>query len=190
MAAVIEQRKDNTPEGAARRAALVGAMDRKNYEFNAHGVELGQFYESRAIVSDGTRPAASPDEDLYHVMSTSPGAHLPHAWVGDNVTKRAMMDLAPYDRWTLITGVAGEDWAPAAEKVAAALGVALTSVVIGPGRAVTDLYYDWSKLREVEESGALLVRPDKHVAWRAHTLADDPEAALHVALSTVLGRDA
>ncbi len=190
MAAVIEQRKDNTPEGAARRAALVGAMDRKNYEFNAHGVELGQFYESRAIVSDGTRPAASPDEDLYHVMSTSPGAHLPHAWVGDNVTKRAMMDLAPYDRWTLITGVAGEDWAPAAEKVAAALGVALTSVVIGPGRAVTDLYYDWSKLREVEESGALLVRPDKHVAWRAHTLADDPEAALHAALSTVLGRDA
>ncbi|GAA4099597.1 FAD-dependent oxidoreductase [Nocardioides kongjuensis] len=190
MAAMIEQRKENTPEGAARRAALVSAMDRKNYEFNAHGVELGQFYESRAIVSDGTRPAPSPDEDLYHVMSTSPGAHLPHAWVGDNVAKRAMMDLAPYDRWTLITGVAGEDWAPAAEKVAAALGVALTSVVIGPGRAVTDLYYDWSKLREVEESGALLVRPDKHVAWRAHTLADDPEAALHAALSTVLGRDA
>lgn len=190
MAAVIEQRKDNTPEGAARRAALVTAMDRKNYEFNAHGVELGQFYESRAIVSDGSRPAASADEDLFHVMSTSPGAHLPHAWVGDSVTKLALMDLAPYDRWTLITGVAGEDWAPAAEKVAAELGVPLASVVIGPGREVTDLYYDWSKLREVEESGALLVRPDKHIAWRAPTLADDPEAALHAALSTVLGRDA
>ncbi|MBM0123163.1 FAD-dependent oxidoreductase [Pimelobacter simplex] len=190
MAAVIEQRKDNTPEGAARRAALVTAMDRKNYEFNAHGVELGQFYQSRAIVSDGSRPAASADEDLFHVMSTSPGAHLPHAWVGDSVTKLALMDLAPYDRWTLITGVAGEDWAPAAEKVAAELGVPLASVVIGPGREVTDLYYDWSKLREVEESGALLVRPDKHIAWRAPTLADDPEAALHAALSTVLGRDA
>nr|ABA61847.1 chlorohydroquinone monooxygenase [Pimelobacter simplex] len=189
MAAVIEQRKDNTPEGAARRAALVTAMDRKNYEFNAHGVELGQFYQSRAIVSDGSRPAASADEDLFHVMSTSPGAHLPHAWVGDSVTKLALMDLAPYDRWTLIT-VAGEDWAPAAEKVAAELGVPLASVEIGPGREVTDLYYDWSKLREVEESGALLVRPDKHIAWRAPTLADDPEAALHAALSTVLGRDA
>ncbi|WGY04314.1 FAD-dependent monooxygenase [Nocardioides sp. QY071] len=190
MAAVIEQRKDNTPEGAARRAALVTAMDRKNYEFNAHGVELGQFYESRAILSDGTRPAPSADEDLFHVMSTSPGAHLPHAWVGDNVAKRAMMDLAPYDRWTLITGVAGEAWAPAAEKVAAELGVPLASVVIGPGREVTDLYYDWSKLREVEESGALLVRPDKHVAWRAHTLAEDPGAALRTALGTLLGRDA
>lgn len=190
MAAVIEQRKDATPEGAARRAALVSAMERKNYEFNAHGVELGQFYESRAILSDGTRPAPSRDEDLYHVMSTSPGAHLPHAWVGDNVTKQAMLDLAPYDRWTLITGITGQDWEPAAAAVARELGIRLTTVVIGPGRAVTDLYYDWAKLREVEESGALLVRPDKHVAWRAHTLADDPGSALRDALLRLLGRSA
>ncbi|WP_377320161.1 FAD-dependent oxidoreductase [Pimelobacter simplex] len=190
MAAAIEQRKDNTPEGAARRAALVTAMDRKNYEFNAHGVELGQFYESRAIVSDGTRPAPSRDEDLYHVMSTSPGAHLPHAWVGDQVTKQAMMDLAPYRGWTLITGVAGETWEPAAAQVAADLGIPLTTVVIGPGRAVTDLYYDWAKIREVDESGALLVRPDKHIAWRAPSLPDDPEAALRDALTRLLGRDA
>jgi 2,4-dichlorophenol 6-monooxygenase len=32
--------------GAAKRAALVKAMELKNYEFNAHGVEMGQFYES------------------------------------------------------------------------------------------------------------------------------------------------
>ncbi|QSR28724.1 phenol 2-monooxygenase [Nocardioides aromaticivorans] len=188
MAAAIEQRKDATPEGAARRAALVTAMDRKNYEFNAHGVELGQFYESRAIVSDGARPAPSPDADLYHVMSTSPGAHLPHAWVGDNRTKLAMMDLAPYDRWTLITGIAGAAWATAADKVAAELGVPLATVVIGPGQQVTDLYYDWSKLREVEEGGALLVRPDKHVAWRSLDLVDDPTDALRTALRHVLGR--
>lgn len=188
MAAAIEQRKANTPEGAAKRAALVRAMETKNYEFNAHGVELGQFYESGAVLSDGTRPAPSRDEDLYHVMSTSPGAHLPHAWVGDNVDKHAMMDLAPYTRWTLLTGVAGEAWASAADKVAHELGVPLETVVIGPGREVTDLYYDWAKLREVEESGAILVRPDKHVAWRSMTLADDPDAALRDALLRVLGR--
>ena len=49
----IEERKANTPRGAAKRAALVEAMELKNYEFNAHGVELGQFYESTAIVGDG-----------------------------------------------------------------------------------------------------------------------------------------
>ncbi|MGW0949604.1 FAD-dependent oxidoreductase [Streptomyces sp. NPDC002623] len=188
MQARIEERKANTPEGAAKRAALVAAMETKNYEFNAHGVELGQFYESTAVVSDGTRPAPSRDEDLYHVMSTSPGAHIPHAWVGDNATKLALLDLAPYTRWTLITGIAGQDWSGAAEKVAQDLGIPLETVVIGPGREVTDLYYDWAKLREVEESGAILVRPDKHVAWRSMSLADDPEAALRGALAQILGK--
>jgi len=189
MQARIEERKANTPAGAAKRAALVAAMETKNYEFNAHGVELGQFYESSAVVSDGTRPAAGKDEDLYHVMSTSPGAHLPHAWVGDHVTKCAMMDLAPYTRWTLITGIAGEPWAGAADKVAQELGIPLETVVIGPGMDVTDLYYDWAKLREIEESGAILVRPDKHIAWRSMDLAEAPEAALRSALTKILGKD-
>jgi 2,4-dichlorophenol 6-monooxygenase len=189
MVRAIEQRKDNTPEGAAKRAALVKAMELKNYEFNAHGVDLGQFYESAAIVPDGgSRPAPSRDPDLYYQASTVPGAHLPHAWVGDNRARLAMMDLAPYTRFTLITGIAGEAWEDAADKVAHELGVPLETVVIGPGRPVTDLYYDWSKLREVEESGALLVRPDKHIGWRSGSLPDDPEAALRDALAAILGR--
>ncbi|MFF7475773.1 FAD-dependent monooxygenase [Streptomyces sp. NPDC008092] len=189
MAAAIEERKANTPAGAAKRAALVRAMDLKNYEFNAHGVELGQFYTSSAILSDGSAPPVpSRDPDLYYEMSTVPGSHLPHAWVGDSAHRRALMDVAPYDRWTLLTGIAGEAWEAAAEKVGQELGVPLATVVIGPGREVTDLYYDWAKLREVEESGVLLVRPDKHIAWRATTLPDDPEGRLRDALTAVLGR--
>jgi len=189
MTAAIEERKANTAEGVAKRAALMAAMDLKNYEFNAHGVELGQFYTSAAVVPDGsTRPEPTRDPELYHHASTVPGSHLPHAWVGDTMHKRATMDLAPYDRFTLITGVAGEDWEVAAEKVAADLGVPLQRVVIGPGREVTDLYYDWAKLREVDESGALLVRPDKHIGWRATSLVDDPEGTLRSVITQILGR--
>ena len=186
----IEERKANTPEGAAKRAALVEAMELKNYEFNAHGVELGQFYRSSAVVSDGSPPPApTRDADLYYQASTVPGSHLPHAWVGDNKRRFAMMDLAPYDRFTLITGIAGEAWAAAADKVAHELGVPLSAVVIGPGREVTDLYYDWARVREVGEAGALLVRPDKHIAWRCDSLPADPARALHHALASVLGRN-
>ncbi|HEY6576613.1 MAG TPA: phenol 2-monooxygenase, partial [Mycobacterium sp.] len=64
----------------------------------------------------------------------------------------------------------------------------LQTVVIGPGREVTDLYYDWAKLREVEESGVLLVRPDKHIAWRTMSLPQDPEDALRTALTRILGQ--
>lgn len=185
----IEQRKLNTPEGAAKREALVKAMELKNYEFNAHGIELGQFYESAAVRPDATpRPVPPRDPDLYYEASTIPGSHLPHAWVGDNKTRLAMMDLAPYSRFTLITGVSGEAWGGAAEKVADKLGVPLDAVVIGPGRGVTDLYHDWARLREVEESGALLVRPDKHIGWRARSLPADPESALREGLAAILGR--
>lgn len=188
MAAAIEERKANTPAGAAKRAALVEAMELKNYEFNAHGVELGQFYASAAVVSDGPAPVDDRDPDLYYAPSTVPGAHLPHVWVGNHRDKFALMDLAPYHRFTLLTGVAGEAWESAAADVAAARGVAIETVVIGPGREITDLYYDWAKLREIDESGALLIRPDKHIAWRSQTLPDDPVGALKRALSTVLGR--
>ncbi|MGW2958927.1 FAD-dependent oxidoreductase [Streptomyces sp. NPDC001220] len=189
MSAAIEERKANTPAGAAKRAALVRAMELKNYEFNAHGVELGQHYTSTAVVSDGSElPAPARDADLYYEMSTVPGAHLPHAWVGDSAHRHALMDLAPYDRWTLLTGIAGEAWERAAQRVGEELGVPLTTVVIGPGREVTDLYYDWAKLRGIDESGVLLVRPDKHIAWRAVELPENPEDQLRAALLAVLGR--
>jgi 2,4-dichlorophenol 6-monooxygenase len=189
MRAAIEERKANTPSGAAKRAALIEAMDLKNYEFNAHGMDLGQFYESGAVVSDGSAlPSPARDADLYYEMSTVPGSHLPHAWVGDTMSKLAMMDLAPYDRFTVFTGIAGAQWTEASDKVAHDLGVPLETVVIGPGQAVTDLYYDWAKLRAVEEGGAVLVRPDKHIAWRCMTMPSDPEGALRTAMRQVLGK--
>jgi 2,4-dichlorophenol 6-monooxygenase len=185
----IEERKANTPRGAAKRAALVAAMELKNYEFNAHGVELGQFYESSAIVSGGSaRPEPARDPELYYQPSTVPGSRLPHAWVGDAARKLSTLDLAPYTRFSLITGIAGEAWAEAAGKVSRELDVPLETVIIGPGREVTDLYYDWARIREIGEDGALLVRPDKHIGWRSATLPEDPERALRAAMTSLLGR--
>ncbi|BCY08218.1 FAD-dependent monooxygenase [Actinoplanes sp. L3-i22] len=189
MAARIEERKADTPAGAAKRAALVSAMELKHYEFNAHGVELGQFYTSAAVVPDGSaRPAPVRDPELYYQPSTVPGSRLPHVWVGDSRNRVSTLDLAPMTRFTLLTGIAGGTWAEAAEKVAAEFGIGLEAIVIGPGRAVTDLYYDWARVREVEEDGAILVRPDKHIGWRSMSLPGDPHRALRGAMATILGR--
>jgi 2,4-dichlorophenol 6-monooxygenase len=191
MHAQIESRKDNTPEGAAKRLAVQQAMEIKNYEFNAHGVELGQHYESSAVIGDGTaKPVPARDPELYYEASTYPGVRFPHAWVGDSAKKYSTHDLAPYGRFTLFTGITGQDWDAAAQKVSAALGVPVHTVVIGPGQQITDLYFDWARLRGVEEDGAVLVRPDKHIGWRSHRLAADPEAALMQAVSALLSREA
>jgi len=189
MRAQIEERKANTPRGKAKRHALVEAMELKDYEFNAHGVDMGQFYESTAIVSDGSqRPEPVRDPELYYQASTVPGSRLPHVWVGDATHKVSTLDLAPYTRFTLITGIAGEAWADAAVRVGKDLGVPLETVIIGPGREVTDIYYDWARIRETEEDGVLLIRPDKHIGWRSMTLPEDPEQALRAALESLLSR--
>jgi 2,4-dichlorophenol 6-monooxygenase len=187
MIAAIEERKLNTPVGRAKRKALQDAMELKNYEFNAHGVELGQFYQSAAVISDGSvKPAPDRDPELYYTPSTVPGSPLPHAWVGTMKKKVSTLDLAPSTQFTLFTGIAGQAWADAAAAVADKLGIPLKAVVIGPGQEVTDLYFDWARLREIEEDGALLVRPDKIVAWRSLTMVDGPEAVLFDSLQKML----
>jgi 2,4-dichlorophenol 6-monooxygenase len=192
MVDAIAERKADTPAGLTKREALRKAMELKNYEFNAHGVELGQFYESPAIVADGsTRPAPTRDPELYYQPSTTPGGRLPHVWVGDARHKLSTHDLAPYGRFTVLTGTAGHPWVAAADTVAEELGVPVETVVIGPGAAVTDLYYDWAAQRGIDEGGAVLVRPDKHIGWRSPGLpadADDAVDALRAALRTLLQR--
>lgn len=190
MHTAIASRKDQTAEGATKREAVRKAMELKNYEFNAHGVELGQHYRSSAVISDDTvKPEPSRDPELYYQATTHPGGRLPHCWVGNSFKKYSTHDLAPYGQFTLFTGITGKPWAQAAQQVAAQLGVAINTIVIGPGEEITDLYFDWERLREVEEDGVVLVRPDKHVGWRSSTLVDDPAQALTNVLHSLLSRE-
>ena len=113
MNAQIEERKANTPRGRAKREALVAAMELKNYEFNAHGVDLGQFYESAAIVSGrdlkGPSPRGTPScTTSLHRPRLAPAARRGSATPR---TRSSTLDLAPYTTFTLITGIAGEAWA-------------------------------------------------------------------------------
>ena len=187
MNQAIAARKDATADGAAVRAKVREAMEVKNYEFNAHGVELGQRYVSTAVVADDRDPTENPrDPELYYQAGTDPGVRLPHAWVGNSREKLSTHDLAPYTRFTLITGTTGAGWEEAAQAAGQRLGVDIGTVVIGPDRDVTDLYFDWDRLRDVAEDGAILVRPDKHVAWRVPSLPDDAADQLTSALAAIL----
>lgn len=186
----IEARAANTPEAARQRAELRAALELKNYEFNAHGVELGQRYVSGAVASDGTaEPEYIRDRELYYHPTTWPGARLPHVWLGRDGRRVSTHDLAGKGRFCLLTGIAGEEWATAAVKVGEDLGIEVAAHVIGAGREHIDLYDDWARAREVGEDGCVLVRPDAHVAWRSAGLADDPAAELRRALTAVLARD-
>ncbi|MDH2239218.1 FAD-dependent monooxygenase [Pigmentiphaga sp. GD03639] len=174
-------------EGVARRAALAEALRLKNYEFNAQGVELNQRYASAAIIAepDAGEETWRRDPQLHAQASTRPGAKLPHAWlVGSDGRRVSTLDVVGRGKFTLLTGLAGQAW----KEAAAAMDLPfLRTVVIGEPGAL-DSYCTWHALREIEESGALLVRPDGIVAWRRHSGEGLDAAGAGVVLETALAK--
>jgi 2,4-dichlorophenol 6-monooxygenase len=188
MRAGIEGRKESTASGAVQRENLRKAIELKNYEFNCHGVEFNQRYRSAAVVSDGTpEPIYLRDQELYYHPTTWPGARMPHCWLEYAGRAISTLDLVGKGRFTLLTGIGGESWKRAAEEVSAQTGVEIACFVIGPGREVLDLYDDWARLREVTESGCVLVRPDAHVGWRRQAVSDDCTTELAQVMKQILG---
>lgn len=158
----------DSAHGRERRQKLRQAVELQNYQFNCQGVELGQMYASAAIVPDGTPlPTPQRDPELHHQPTTHPGASLPHVWLQRGQQKLSTLDLVGRGRFTLLTGVGGQAWRGVAAQVSAELGVPVDVVSIGgPQCDAQDVYGRWALLSEITEAGCLLVRPDRHVAWR------------------------
>lgn len=162
---LLERMRAPTPEGVETRQLLQKALELKDYEFNAQGVELNQRYESRAVVVDENagEEVWAQDKQLYLQATTRPGAKIPHAWLVDkNGLRTSTLDVTGKGKFSLVTGLAGQAWVRAAHELNLPF---LRTVVTGePGSA--DPYLDWQRIREIHEAGAILVRPDGYIAWR------------------------
>ncbi|ACK50423.1 monooxygenase FAD-binding [Methylocella silvestris BL2] len=186
----LQTLKAPTSEGAASRQALRIAMNATIIGFGGgHGVELNQRYASNAVYSDGTEdPGFARDKELYYQASTRPGAHLPHVWLTTSQRRVSTLDLCGKGRFTLLTGLSGGAWEKAAAKASEMLGITIQVHVIGPGELYVDTYGDFARMAEVDESGALLVRPDLFVAWRAKDASEKHLDQLSVVMQTILGK--
>ena len=175
-------------EGEVMQAAVREAVLRKRAEFCAHNVEIGFDYRDGAIVSDGIAPPVSDDPVCVFIPGTWPGHRLPHARVERRGRSCSTYDLVETRRFMLVLGAEGEVWRRAAAVVAARIGIELGVVSIGPGCDYADPTGAWGRQREVSDAGAVLVRPDQHVAWRAFGAVDDAAGALEEVLMQVLSR--
>jgi 2,4-dichlorophenol 6-monooxygenase len=174
-------------EGDRRRAALRDAVEVTNYQFNAHGVEVGYRYRHGAIVTDGTDEPVSPrDAQLYYHPTTWPGAHLPHVWLQRDGQQLSSLDLVAGNRFALLTGIGGEGWSDAAQALEKATGVGVDVHIIGSRDGIIDIYGDWDRLRGIGTTGCVLVRPDRHVAWRAQQIDRDATRLLHQVMQQLL----
>jgi 2,4-dichlorophenol 6-monooxygenase len=77
----------------------------------------------------------------------------------------------------------------AARQVAGAAGVPLDALRIGHlDGDLFDPRCTWLRHREFGPQGAILVRPDRFIAWRSLGASSDPAGELTAALGAVLGR--
>ncbi|HEY3683641.1 MAG TPA: FAD-dependent oxidoreductase [Streptosporangiaceae bacterium] len=141
---------------------------------------FGQRYASGAVIgAPGDRPMEDPRLD------GAPGSRLPHLWTtrGDG-TRVSTLDLVA-SGWTLLTGADGDAWRDAARHAAELTGVPIGVHRIGAD--VRDPDGAWPRTTGLASDGALLVRPDAYVAWRAESAPGDPAGALDDAMRRLLG---
>jgi 2,4-dichlorophenol 6-monooxygenase len=185
----IDELFGDSATGEQRRQALLSGLTLMNYQFNAHGVELGQRYRSRAIWSGEPFPQSQRDPELYFQPDTVPGSHLPHVWLRHDGRQVSTLDLIDYGGFTLITGIGGKAWHEAANTVATELGTPIGTACIGLRQQFDDLLGEWTKIRDVSDQGCILVRPDRFIAWRSQKLPADPTVELRKVLLSFLHRD-
>ena len=144
--------------------------------------DLGVVYSSGAVV------AGESDERPTVIEPTSPacvGSRAPHVWLEVEGVRVSTLDLFG-DRLVLLVGASGDAWRDAARVVARDLAVALGAVVID-GPDVRDASDRWLEAYGIDADGAVLVRPDGHIAWRSLGAAADAVATLEQVVARVLG---
>jgi len=146
-------------------------------------VAFGYRYRSAAIiqdipddgarVEDPTRPTGRPG---------TRGADVTLEYKGKRVS---LLDLIGRD-FVLVTARDGAPWARAGMTLAYECGIPLTLYRIGADLLDVDGY--WAERYGVTDAGAVLIRPDGYIAWRARTAASSAFTTLREAFSRVMFR--
>ena len=147
-------------------------------------VELGYRYRSAAIAStvDDDATWEDPSEP-----SGRPGFRAPHLPITVGGAERSTVDLFGR-RFVVLAGSAGESWRAAARAAGSALGVPVDAYRVGDD--VIDPSGRFEALYGTGPDGAVLVRPDGFVAWRASATHPAPETELAGALGAAVARPA
>ncbi|HEY3792813.1 MAG TPA: FAD-dependent monooxygenase [Bradyrhizobium sp.] len=138
------------------------------------GQGLGFVYEQGAVIPDGTPRGGHLTR--YYTPTDRPGSRFPHIWL-DLPRKHSTLDWFDKD-FTVVAGPQGKVWMEAGRDVSAKLGLPLNLQQLPQAHPSDGIH--------IGPRGAVLVRPDGHIAWRMPYIPSDPARELAGALQTVL----
>jgi hypothetical protein len=165
---MLSELSQDSPTGQSRRAKFRSAIEQIAHKYSGLGMEMNQRYHSGAVFQNDEVPWPPLPENpiFHHEPITYPGSRLPHAWLNTAVPgkKLSTIDLAGHGNFTLFIGIGGQKWRDAAKITESTLRVPIVVYSIGFGQDYEAMYFDWERLRQVDENGCVLVRPDRFVA--------------------------
>jgi 2-polyprenyl-6-methoxyphenol hydroxylase-like FAD-dependent oxidoreductase len=149
-------------------------------------LEIGYRYHSPAIIAE-SGSGTSLHEDPRR-SKAKPGTRAPHV-----VLQRAGKPISTLDLFTrnfcVLAAAEGGAWCDAARAAAGDFGLSLDAYEVGRGD-VSDPDGRFADAYGLSRSGAVVVRPDGFVAWRAVDGAGASKAAMTALLSSLLCRNA
>jgi len=163
-----------------RSATYLGAKDYEP-QVDDFNIELGYLYHSPAIIGedDDTAVHADPRQTLGR-----PGSRAPHLWIEKDGERISTLDLFGTG-YILLAAKEGAHWSAAAREAAkAASGLALKAYTFG--QELHDPESGFASAYGIAPTGAVLVRPDGFVAWRAKSSPTKPQETLKSVLARVL----
>jgi 2-polyprenyl-6-methoxyphenol hydroxylase-like FAD-dependent oxidoreductase len=149
---------------------------------DAH-IDLGYRYRSAAIFTEAGDDGAITEDPRQ--MRGRPGTRLPHVLIERGGARVSTVDLVD-SGFALFAGAAGSAWAEASARAAGAAGIACQRFQVG--REVRDPDGGLCEAIGISPSGAVLVRPDGVVAWRAAVADEAAAATMGRVFDAMLGR--
>lgn len=167
MAVAAKLESDIPAVAAAERSRMAAAVPEQRPHFDYLELELGYVY-------GGHNDAVDP------ITTAVMGGRMPHHWVNLGDRRISTLDLVGVG-FVLIAGPEGAEWIDAPK--ICEMRIPLQVYLVG-----RDLEPIGGAIPGAEGNGAVLVRPDGHIAWIGTGLAVDPVEEISLAVETLCGK--
>ncbi len=134
-------------------------------EVDHERIVFGYRYHSPAILAEASDECAAWPDDP-RKPAGCPGTRAPHIVLEREGEQLSTLDLFGH-RFVLLTGSEGDLWQIAAHQAAERLKIELAIYQIGGNAGLVDKQQRFLQAYGVTSCGAVLVRPDGYIAWRA-----------------------